>query len=572
MAPSNDTSVISGTAASNPVEDAKSKTDRSHPHDTTREVFETVVFVVVLVLLLKLFVAEAFVIPTGSMAPTLWGDQIRCTCRECKHRFPINASEGGNRLAVRSYVCENCGFEYRFNEDQRNSGDDFSSISSGDRVLVSKYEYHLRSPRRFEIPVFRYPVEPFSITQQPTSDAKDMQGMNYIKRLVGLGFETVAVFAGDLYVTRDLTYDHIPPDQRPPSEFDAWQFRYMYTKDEVAKEYFKKGKYELVRKSPEEIMAVRRIVYDLNHQPQSLQGVRRTRWHSTEDDGNGFEMEEKGFKHLGDAPGWIRYQHINPWDDSTLLPYYIVDDIGYNAPGRVHSLPFVRESRWDTDHISWCSDLILDCTVEMPSAESEVTLELAKGRNRFQAVFLKGECTLFQVATADDGQETRTQMGSHATKMTSGGKYSLRFANVDCRLSLWVDNRPIPFAKDQSDHASPDPTRRFEPFEKNDRLQPARVGARGDVKCTNVSLWRDLHYNCGFPSGDRRKELEPGRNDIPPCDDLQTYYVQPGHYLMFGDNTNSSADSRSWGLVPERLMLGRAVIIYWPPARVGVIE
>ena len=51
---------------------------KRHAHgDPTREVFETVVFVVVLVLMLKLFVAEAFVIPTGSMASTLWGDQIQ---------------------------------------------------------------------------------------------------------------------------------------------------------------------------------------------------------------------------------------------------------------------------------------------------------------------------------------------------------------------------------------------------------------------------------------------------------------------------------------------------------------
>src|SRR5262245_38191131 len=45
------------------------------PKDSSREIAETVVFVVVLVLLLKTFIAEAFVIPTGSMASTLWGYQ-----------------------------------------------------------------------------------------------------------------------------------------------------------------------------------------------------------------------------------------------------------------------------------------------------------------------------------------------------------------------------------------------------------------------------------------------------------------------------------------------------------------
>ena len=43
----------------------------THPRNGPRELVETVVFVVVLVLLLRSFVAEAFVIPTGSMAETL---------------------------------------------------------------------------------------------------------------------------------------------------------------------------------------------------------------------------------------------------------------------------------------------------------------------------------------------------------------------------------------------------------------------------------------------------------------------------------------------------------------------
>src|SRR5271166_1528758 len=86
---------------------ASSSKSASAHHDTTREIFETVVFVVVLVLMLKLFVAEAFVIPTGSMASTLWGDQVVCRCRECGHVFPINASQDSTRVAVRDYTCEN---------------------------------------------------------------------------------------------------------------------------------------------------------------------------------------------------------------------------------------------------------------------------------------------------------------------------------------------------------------------------------------------------------------------------------------------------------------------------------
>jgi type IV secretory pathway protease TraF len=53
---------------------------------------------------------------------------------------------------------------------------------------------------------------------------------------------------------------------------------------------------------------------------------------------------------------------------------------------------------------------------------------------------------------------------------------------------------------------------------------------------------------------------------------LDTYYVQPGHYLCMGDNSSQSSDGRMWGLVPDRLMLGRAVFIFFPFDRIGFIR
>ncbi len=93
--------------------------------DNTREIVETIVFVVVLVLLLKTFLAEAFVIPTGSMATTLLGYHFDATCQKCEYRFLVNASseaegmerrqEAGregdpNPLGIRSAHCPNCGY------------------------------------------------------------------------------------------------------------------------------------------------------------------------------------------------------------------------------------------------------------------------------------------------------------------------------------------------------------------------------------------------------------------------------------------------------------------------------
>jgi len=60
--------------------------------DSFRELIETIVFVVVLVLMLKTFLAEAFVIPTGSMANTLLGYHYKITCSQCGYPNLVNAS------------------------------------------------------------------------------------------------------------------------------------------------------------------------------------------------------------------------------------------------------------------------------------------------------------------------------------------------------------------------------------------------------------------------------------------------------------------------------------------------
>jgi len=83
--------------------------------DTLRELMETVVFVVVLVLMLKTFLAEAFVIPTGSMADTLLGYHYKVTCDQCGYRNLVNASSeaepqrGDQVLWIVSSQCANCG-------------------------------------------------------------------------------------------------------------------------------------------------------------------------------------------------------------------------------------------------------------------------------------------------------------------------------------------------------------------------------------------------------------------------------------------------------------------------------
>jgi hypothetical protein len=97
----------------------KGKETPPEPKDGFREIVETVVFVVVLVLLLKAFLAEAFVIPTGSMAPTLLGYHRNVTCPQCGHTFPVNLSneldpESRMNVRVTGCTCPNCFLPFNF--------------------------------------------------------------------------------------------------------------------------------------------------------------------------------------------------------------------------------------------------------------------------------------------------------------------------------------------------------------------------------------------------------------------------------------------------------------------------
>lgn len=172
------------------------------------DIARTFLTAMILAFMFRAFLVEAFVIPTGSMALGLLGAHRAFVCPDCGTDFTVSAAEDSRRdtEVPRRARCPNCLLT-----DERVPAP--ASWRSGDRILVHKWIYDvgaLFAPRRWDVIVFRDPADP---------------SQNYIKRLVGLPFETVEIVAGDVYIDGQIA--------RKPHRVQSHMWLPVYHQDRV---------------------------------------------------------------------------------------------------------------------------------------------------------------------------------------------------------------------------------------------------------------------------------------------------------------------------------------------------
>jgi signal peptidase I len=103
-------------------------------------------------------------------------------------------------------------------------------------------------------------------------------------------------------------------------------------------------------------------------------------------------------------------------------------------------------------------------------------------------------------------------------------------------------------------------------------LAKQKCGAGGTFVKRLIALpgetWEEKN---GMVFIDGKKLIEPYVK--PDRRDTGTSYparkIPDGMYFMMGDNRTQSCDSREWGSVPRKNLIGEVFAVYWPPNRIG---
>ncbi|MBI1248401.1 signal peptidase I [bacterium] len=559
--------------AKKPETKAGKKSEESDHFAVTREFIESLVVAVVLALLFRAFEAEAFVIPTGSMATTLLGRHKDVVDQYTGYEYTVGASSEVDRdtHAEVGHVVKAIDPLYHRLTD---IGNDPSH--SGDRILVSKFAYDFADPERWDVIVFKCPIKP---------------QINYIKRLIGLPGETVRIYHGDIYIKK-------------PGE----------------------NAFAIARKPPVKQLTLSRLIYDTNYPCPILEKAGfpdRLEVHPSATRGSWIKEENGAWtcQPSGTAETWLRYRHVLA-DNGQNASYWAMAQNGEQidtAVAREECSQLItdfcayntdvtnRDRSWRTSSgMHWVGDLMLECNLDIESNEGIVKFDLVEGGCHFICAIdvASGVATL---SASDPHIEFEQPEAIEAQTAVKGpGKYELRFSNTDDELRLWVNGSLVKFSHPGTySHKDPDKypvVPKWSPTDPGDLL-PVGIGTDSvAMKLTRIRVLRDTYYIADGAQYDRGRYTGTlldyqgdGDHDgwNTPTEDFimekmcrpetwdktnlfalrreAIFTLEEGQYFPLGDNSAESEDGRLFPVgqqfVPEHMLIGKALFVYWPHSK-----
>ena len=534
---------------------------------STRESVEWFVMFLLFFLLLG-FQAEGFVIPTGSMAPTLLGRHKEITCPECGFVYEVDAHAEiaeperfrQSPTPVEAGVCVNCRFKAPIADEPN---------FQGDRVYVMKAPLSItRFPSTGSLSLKRWDIAVFKLPEDPE--------IRYIKRVVGMPNETLRIDHGDIWVQ---------PKTSSPS----------------LSKPFRRALRPLSHQE-----AMQTVVYDDSHRAKSL--ASHPRWTSRTPD-VWTELPEKPgeFQSGLHSSAWsqLRYRHLVPdpshWESLAaglpllhpIQPTLITDFYSYNTDQAADSglRPWATAKAWRQNH--WVGDLTLLFQLDLKELKGSLRIDLVKAGVPHLCEFNLETGT---VSLSRGNQKLLENIPSH---LDTTGPHALSFANVDDRLTLRVDSH-LPFVEGFS---LPTPSA-LAPTKAD--LDPVGIAAKdASLAISKLLLKRDIYYtqkpaqsdydNPEFgepfprnPTAMFNWLADPSRFPAIAHVPSTEYPIADAHYMMLGDNSPMSRDGRAWKRtdqrdpndpnpdsgwdssgretweVPESLLIGKAFCVHWP--------
>ncbi len=546
-------SVDRSTPAAPPGEDAHRHQTGSAKAGSVRDILEAVILALILAFTFRTFMVEAYVIPTGSMAPTLNGAHFRVICPQCGWVFDANANveqqwvrqynpadgqtqEGMANMpngeltdpyAISSpaYItCPNCHFPIpvtslpdqpvirrRIQVQNGYQNLYFPYACNGDRILVMKYLYWFDPPKRWDIVVFKEPLN---------------GRQNYIKRLVGLPHNTVEIVGGNVFI--DGIIAHKPPT---------------------------------VEK------AMLQLVYDNDFYPRDAGKTRRNGRVWT----NPWVAVRQGpyGGHWNTGGPVIRFTAVNPAGRGELSfqkrGHYLLNGEGYDA-----TFP-----RHQENHL--VGDLYVSAVWQSTSPFSAISLVVGTKSNRYKvALRHDGKLGLNQWIPVRKAfvpvNPGRLDFIKKIAPLHPGTPYAVSMSNIDHQIRFWLNHRLV---LQYTPRWTVSQALKFRDYQIEYGREIPRVFVNVTGVCTlrHLNLMRDIYYTQAHVENSEGSDLGPGTATAG-----HPLKLRSGEYFMLGDNSAYSADGRVWdrvdpaladlhlpiGVVPQRYILGKAFMVYWP--------